>query len=104
AEQSPRIDSRLAAAFAHSDPDQGLAQARRLATEVEHKWPGAASSIREGLEEMFTVRRLGVDGSLLRTLSSTNPIESMISIAGDTSRNVKRWRDGDMRRRWAAAG
>lgn len=103
AEQS-RIDSRLAAAFAHADPDQGLAQARRLATEVEHKWPGAASSIREGLQEMFTVRRLGVEGSLLRTLTSTNPIESMISIARDTSRNVKRWRDGDMRRRWAAAG
>lgn len=31
-------------------------------------------------------------------------IESMISIARTTCRNVKRWRDGDMRSRWAAAG
>jgi len=100
-----RIDGRLAAAFAHPDPAQGLVKARALATEVEKRWPDAAGSIREGLEEMFTVRRLGVDGALLRTLVTTNPIESMISIARDTSRNVKRWRDeGDMRRRWAAAG
>lgn len=103
ADQS-RIDARLAAAFNHPDPDQGLANARALATEVERSWPDAASSIREGLEEMFTVRRLGVDGALFRTLRSTNCIESMISIARDTSRNVKRWRDGDMRRRWEAAG
>ncbi|NIA26353.1 MAG: hypothetical protein GWP04_12475 [Gammaproteobacteria bacterium] len=53
---------------------------------------------------MFTVRRLGVTGSLLRTLMSTNPIESMISIARTTTSNVKRWRDGEMRRRWCAAG
>ena len=88
AEQS-RIDQRLAAAFAHPDPDQGLANARSLAAEIEHRWPDAAGSIGEGLEEMFTVRRLGVDGALFRTLWSTNPIESMISIARDTSRNVK---------------
>jgi putative transposase len=53
---------------------------------------------------MFTVRRLGVTETLLRTLMSTNPIESMISIARTTTSNVKRWRDGEMRRRWCAAG
>jgi hypothetical protein len=54
---------------------------------------------------MFTVRRLGIDGTLARTLVCTNMIESMIGICRDTSSNVKRWRDeGDMRRRWCAAG
>ena len=48
---------------------------------------------------------LGIDGTLARTLVCTNMIESMISIWRTTSRNVKRWRDeGDMRRRWCAAG
>lgn len=28
----------------------------------------------------------------------------MIEIVRHTQRNVKRWRDGDMRRRWTAAG
>ena len=99
-----RVRRRLSEAFNHPDPDQGLTNARRLAAELDKTYPDAAGSIREGLEEMFTVRRLGVTGTLLRTLKSTNPIESMISIARTTTGNVKRWRDGEMRRRWCAAG
>lgn len=53
---------------------------------------------------MFTVRRLGVTGRLAASLTNTNCIESMISIARDTTRNVKRWRDGKMIKRWCAAG
>jgi len=98
------VRQRLGEAFNHPDPDQGLTNARRLAGELDKPYPDAAGSIREGLEEMFTVRRLGVTGTLLRTLMSTNPIESMISIARTTTGNVKRWRDGEMRRRWCAAG
>jgi putative transposase len=99
------VDARLRGAFADPDPDAGLRKARRLATELDRTHPDAAGSLREGLEEMFTVRRLGVDGTLARTLTCTNMVESMISICRSTSRNVKRWRDdGDMRRRWCAAG
>jgi transposase-like protein len=50
------------------------------------------------------LQRLGVHQQLWRTLSSTNPIESMISICRSTSRNVKRWQNGDMCLRWTAAG
>jgi hypothetical protein len=56
------------------------------------------------LEERFTVRRLGVSDRPARTLTSTDPVESMISIARTTTRNVKRWKDGQMARRWTAAG
>ncbi len=48
--------------------------------------------------------RLGITGQLAKTLYSTNPCESMIEIVRDTQRNVKRWQDGDMRKRWTAAG
>ena len=82
----------------------GLRQARDLARQLETRWPDAAASLREGLEEMFTVRRLGVSDRLARTLTSTNPIESMISVGKTTTRNVKRWRDGTMVKRWVAAG
>jgi transposase-like protein len=102
--EQPWVRRRLVEAFHHPDPDQGLADARRLATELDTTYPDAAGSIREGLEEMFTVRRLGVTGTLARSLRSTNPIESMISTARVTTGNVKRWRDGEMRRRWCAAG
>ncbi len=50
------------------------------------------------------MRRLGIGGRLAPTLRTTNPCQSMISIARDTTKNVKRWRDGKMIKRWMAAG
>jgi hypothetical protein len=85
-------------------PAKGLRAARALASEPDRQHPGAAASLREGLEETFTTRRLGLSGRLCRTPSSTNPVESMTSTARSTARNVKRWRDGRMVRRWVAAG
>jgi len=98
------VDAKLVKAFAHADPDTGLANAKSLAAQLEKNYPSAASSLREGLEEMFTVARLGIDGRLAKTLTTSNPIESMISIARTTNRNVTRWRDGQMVLRWTAAG
>ena len=99
------MDSRLAGIFADPDPTSGLRRAQLLAAQLDKTNPDAAGSLREGLADMFTVRSLGIDGTLARTLSTTNMIESMFSIVDTTTRNVKHWRnDGDMRRRWAAAG
>ena len=53
---------------------------------------------------MFTVACLGVAGALARTLTNTNCIESMISIAKRTTGRVTRWKDGSMKKRWIAAG
>src|SRR5664280_566904 len=75
---------------------------RALARQLEKLTPDAAGCLREGLAEMFTVTRLGVTGALLRTVASTNPVESMIEIVRDHARNVKRWKDGDMRLRLLA--
>ncbi len=75
-----------------------------LAKELDKTHPGAAGSLREGLAETLTVLRLDVPPTLARTLRSTNAVESMISISREHSRNVKRWRDGQMALRWYAAG
>ena len=56
------------------------------------------------MAETLTLMRLGITGQLAKTLCSTNPCESMIEIVRYTQRNVKRWQDGDMRKRWTAAG
>jgi putative transposase len=98
------VDAKLVKAFTHPDPEQGLRAAVHLAGLLEKGYPGAAASLREGLEEMFTVARLGIDGRLACTLTTSNPVESMISIARTTNRNVTRWRDGHMVLRWTAAG
>ena len=98
------VDQRLARAFNHADPTAGLRQAKDLARQLEIRWPDAAASLREGLDDMFSVRRLGVSDRLARSLTNTNMIESMISVARDTTHHVKRWRNGTMVKRWAAAG
>jgi transposase-like protein len=64
----------------------------------------AASSLREGLEETLAVVRLGQAGALRRTLATTNPIESALSVTRRVTAQVTRWRDGEMRRRWCVAG
>jgi transposase-like protein len=82
------VDAKQVKAFGHPDPKHGLHNAKSLSAQRDKRHPSAAASLREGLEEMFTVARLGIDGHLARTLTTSNPIESMISIARTTNRNV----------------
>jgi transposase-like protein len=100
----PPVKRRLRRAWAESDHHRAREQLHALAAELERSYPGAAASLREGLEETLTLTRLGVRGNLRKTLESTNACESMIEITRRTSRNVKRWRNGDMCLRWTAAG
>lgn len=97
-------DLKLAKAFRDTDANRGLRVARGIADQLQADHPGAAASLREGLEEMFTARRLGVTDALAKTVTNTNCIESMISVARTTMHNVKRWKDGEMKKRWTAAG
>jgi len=98
------VEKRMRAAYRNADPLAGQGDLEALARELEHKHPGAAASLREGLAETFTVARLGVPPTLARTLRSTNCVESMIEIGRDHSANVKRWNGGQMALRWCAAG
>ena len=64
----------------------------------------AAASLREGLDETLTVMRLGLAGTLRKTFATTNPIENMNGSLRRIARNVKRWKDEAMIRRWVALG
>ncbi len=94
----------MRAAWSLTDTDLAEQRLQLLAGELERTWPDAAGSLREGMAETLTLMRLGIDGQLAKTLCSTNPCESMLEIVRNTQRNVKRWQDGDMRKRWTAAG
>jgi hypothetical protein len=98
------VRRKLRAAWANLDSGEAEAALKALAAQLDRVNPDAAASLREGLAETLTVTRLCVTGSLLKTVMGTNPVESMIEIVRDHSRNVKRWQPGDMRLRWAAAG
>lgn len=98
------VTSKMRAAYRSGNALAAEAELRALAGQLRKTHPGAAGSLLEGLEETLTVSRLGVPPMLRQTLRSTNAIESMIEICRDHSRNVKRWRDGEMVIRWCAAG
>jgi putative transposase len=98
------VDRRLAQIFAEPKPGDGKRKAELLAKELELSHPDAAASLREGLDEMFTVASIGASPLLRKSLSTSNAIESMISIARTTTSNVKNWKDGTMAKRWCAVG
>ena len=89
-------------AWESHDPVLARRQLERLAGSLAKIHPGATASLREGLEETLTLIGLGIDGTLYRTLRTTNPIENLNGRIAHNTRNVKRWRDGEMVLRWIA--
>lgn len=104
--ERPCVRRKLREAWALGDAEHAERRLRELARSLDGKRPGAAASVREGLGETLTLTRLGIgaDSALGRTLQTTNPIESMLSVCRERARNVKRWRGGEMALRWTAAG
>src|SRR5258708_2879475 len=98
------VRSAMNQAYATRDAKRARRQLETLARQLEHQHPGAAASLREGLEETLTVMRLGLPEHLARLLSSTNLIENLFSRVREIGRRVRRWQTGTMVLRWTAAG
>ena len=101
-DQHEQAKATLKAAF-KLDAKEGVAKIEQYATWLERDHPGAAASLREGLEEMFTINRLGLPSKLRRCLGTTNLIDNGHSAARDRMRRVKNWQGGAMALRWTAA-
>ena len=102
-EQHDQARATLRAAWKLSDKE-GIAKLRQYAEWLDRQWPSAAASVREGLDEMFTVNRLNLPASLRRCLGTTNLIDSTDSGVRQRTRRVTNWQSGSMALRWAAAG
>ena len=89
-------------AWAAETTDKARRKLRDLASQLDETHPGAAASLREGLEETVTVIDLNLGDWLMKTLCSTNPIENLNGGLRRLTRNVKRWRGGAMAQRWGA--
>ena len=63
----------------------------------------AADSLMEAIEEILTLHRLKAPPLLRKTLTSTNPIESMFATVRDCENNIKRYRTSAMAQRWLAS-
>ena len=98
------VDVRMRQAYQSDSVDKAQRILNNLSSQLEEEHPGAAASLREGLEETLTVVALGLPKTLRQSLQTTNIIESTLSIVRDVSRNVKRWQNGGMALRWTVTG
>jgi transposase-like protein len=98
------VRSAMNQAYATREAKRARRLLDNLARRLEHQHPGAAASLREGLDETLTMMRLGLPENLERVLSSTNLIENLFSRVREIGRRVKRWQSGTMVLRWTAAG
>ena len=83
---------------------QGKANLRQQASWLQTERPEAAASLLEGLDEIFTVNRLGLTPQLMRCLATTNLIENPNGAVRRVTHRVCRYRDAEMALRWTASG
>jgi putative transposase len=102
-EQQDQTRRLMRAAFKLSSAEEGEKRLEQIARQLEYDYTSAARSLREGIQEMFTLQRLKIPASLHKCLATTNLIESPHSGIRKRTRNVCRWRDADMAERWAAS-
>jgi transposase-like protein len=102
-EQQDQTRRLMRAAFKLSSAEEGEKRLEQIARQLEYDYTSAARSLREGIKEMFTLQRLKIPASLHKCLATTNLIESPHSGVRKRTRNVCRWRDADMAKRWAAS-
>jgi len=99
----PSVSAALSQAYVSRDKTAALRLLHNLERRLAHEYPGAAASLREGLDETLTVVGLGLPRALERTLATTNPIENLNSVARRVCGRVTRWRGGAMILRWMVA-
>ena len=99
----PGVRRAMNQAYECRDAKRAKRQLEALAARLESEHPGAAASLREGLDETLTVIELNLPERLQLSLRTTNPIDNLIGSVRKVSRRVKRWRGGRMMLRWCGA-
>lgn len=102
-QQHASVHRALHQAWSVRDAKLASRRLNSLAGSLQAKHPGAAASLREGLDETLTAQQFGLSDALYRTLRSTNPIENLNGSIARYTRNVKQWQDGQMVLRWVAS-
>jgi len=98
------VSLEMTLAYREHEYKKAKAKLEFLANRLEYRYPSAAASLREGMEETLTIHRLGIGGLLRETLQSTNALESANSLCRQTIRRATNIQDGTMAIRHVTAG
>lgn len=103
-EMKPSVKQSMREAYAMKDYGTAKRLLENLVKSLGKDNIQAAHSLEEGLEETLTLHRIGIEGTLRRTLSTTNLIENLNSRIKDHSVRVRRWKNPNMVLRWVFTG
>jgi len=101
-EEKKSIGTAIQSAYCCGNAERAKERLIKITQSIEKKYPGAAASLREGMDETLTVLRFGLPEALEKTLVTTNAIENLNGTVRHISRRVKNWQDGTMILRWFA--
>lgn len=97
-----RIRKKLQSAY-NKDTYEGAKKAlQAVKNELRPINESAVKSLEEGLEETLTIHRLGLYKELKRSFTTTNMIESVMSLIGQKTDKVDYWKNSNQRQRWVA--
>lgn len=93
----------LREAYASKNDKTAVRRLKQLASSLSEDHPGAAASLKEGLDETITIKRFGLKKMLERSLATTNIIENLNGSIRQLTGRVKTWKSGTMVLRWVAS-
>lgn len=102
-EKRTGVENIITEAFRAATSKTARGRLEALAGRLAAEYPSAAESLREGLDELFTVKDLGLLEDLERGFSTTNAIENVNKGIRHITGRVTRWRGGTMILRWIGA-
>jgi transposase-like protein len=102
--EQTNIGFAISRAYLEFDEQAAKKVLEQIANNLEPRYPKAAESLREGMDETLSIHRLKIPGTLRQTLSNTNAIESANSVSMWTAGRVSGFRNGTQALRWMAAG
>ena len=92
----------LQRAYEEPDYEKAKEKMKEVKGELSVVNESAVRSLEEGLEETFTLHRLGLTRDLGRSLKTTNMLESVMSLIGQVAGRVDYWKNSGQKQRWLA--
>jgi putative transposase len=94
---------RIQKAFDRPTLKEAKTEIERLLEELDEINQSAAASLREGLEEILTLHRLGVFEVIGRSFKTTNCIENVNGMIEERCGKVDHWKNSNQKHRWLVA-
>ena len=93
---------RLQRAMSRPTLEEARSALDELHAELEQINQSAAASLREGLDEVLTLHRLGVFAVVGRSFKTTNCLENVNALVEERCAKVDCWKNSSQRQRWLA--